>query len=187
MIDVIPPHRWPDLRETIVALYETRGQDSYGEGVSQIEHASQAAQMAIDHGAGRDLIAAAFLHDIGHLLDEGADPSQVGDLDRAHERLGARWIAERFGADVARPIAAHVAAKRYLCAVEPGYDDGLSDASRQSLALQGGPMSAAEVKTFGNQPNAAEAVLLRRWDDGAKIPGSLPLTVRDVMAILEAG
>ena len=184
MIDTIPPYRWHDLREEIATLFNTRGQDHYGEGVSQLEHASQSAQLAIDEGAGPTLIAAAFLHDIGHLLDKGADPSSAGDSDRYHERLGARWIAKRFGDAMAAPIAAHVEAKRYLCAIEPGYEATLSDASRQSLALQGGPMSETEADSFANQPGATEAVMLRRWDDAAKVSGALPITVEQFLRLI---
>ena len=62
-------------------------------------------------------------------------------------------------------------AKRYLCAIDPGYARGLSPASTQSLGLQGGAMMPQEVETFSQLPWAAEAVRLRRWDDGAKIAG----------------
>jgi predicted HD phosphohydrolase len=64
-----------------------------------------------------------------------------------------------------------VAAKRYLCATDAAYLGLLSPASIQSLALQGGPFTAAEVTEFEQRPFAREAVRLRRWDDLAKIPG----------------
>jgi len=184
VIATIPPYRWDDLRGAIATLYETHGQDHYGEGVSQLEHASQAAQLAIDAGARPTLIAAAFLHDIGHLLDKGADPSSAGDSDRYHERIGAGWIAKRFGDAMAAPIGAHVEAKRYLCAIEPGYEATLSEASRHSLALQGGPMGEAEAQAFADQPGAADAVMLRRWDDAAKVPGALPITVEQFLGLI---
>src|SRR5207253_2813733 len=68
------------------------------------------------------------------------------------------------------PARLHVLAKRYLCAVEPGYYDGLSDASKLSLSLQGGPSSSEEVEQFESNPYYLDAVRLRRWDDEAKIP-----------------
>jgi predicted HD phosphohydrolase len=40
-----------------------------------------------------------------------------------------------------------VHAKRYLTALKPEYYEQLSDVSKQSLAGQGGPMSADEVST----------------------------------------
>jgi gamma-butyrobetaine dioxygenase len=71
---------------------------------------------------------------------------------------------------VAGPVALHVAAKRYLCATEPGYEQALSPASRLSLELQGGRFTAEEQAVFERSPFAADAVRLRRWDDAGKIP-----------------
>jgi gamma-butyrobetaine dioxygenase len=72
---------------------------------------------------------------------------------------------------VTEPVRLHVAAKRYLCATEPGYFDALSPASILSLELQGGPMAPAEAATFAGLDHAAEAVRLRRWDEAAKEAG----------------
>jgi predicted HD phosphohydrolase len=63
----------------------------------------------------------------------------------------------------------HVAAKRYLCSVEPAYFKQLSASSVESLALQGGPISADQADEFASRPFAVEAVALRRWDDQAKL------------------
>jgi predicted HD phosphohydrolase len=41
----------------------------------------------------------------------------------------------------------------------------------RSLALQGGPFSAEVAAGFFALPHAPAAVRLRRWDEGAKIPG----------------
>jgi predicted HD phosphohydrolase len=69
------------------------------------------------------------------------------------------------------PIRLHVAAKRYLCATDSEYIGRLSRPSLDSLALQGGPMSPAEVAAFERLPKWDHAVLLRAWDDEAKVPG----------------
>ncbi len=126
--------------EEIVRLFERRGREAYfGEPVSQAEHALQAARLAEIEGAHDALIAAALLHDVGHLLhDLGEDVADRGH-DARHEELGSDWLAARFGPEVVEPVRLHVAAKRYLCTVDPAYYDGLSPASKQSLALQGGP------------------------------------------------
>ena len=79
-------------------------------------------------------------------------------------------LSESFGAAVLEPIRLHVAAKRYLAAVEPGYFEQLSEASKLSLKLQGGPMAGAQVQAFEAEPFFADAVRLRRWDDAAKRP-----------------
>ena len=111
--------------------------ERYDDVVSQLDHALQCAALALDEGASDADVAAALLHDIGHPLM--GDSSAERDL--AHERVGAHWLGRAFGPEVTAPIQAHVAAKRYLCAVEPGYLGGLSEASVHTLALQGGPMT----------------------------------------------
>jgi predicted HD phosphohydrolase len=69
---------------------------------------------------------------------------------------------------VTEPVRLRVAAKRYLCAVDPGYVDALSPASVYTLGLQGGPMSDREIAAFESSPHHADAVAVRRWDDHAK-------------------
>lgn len=157
------------VTDEILLLFRQHGGSRYGgEDVSQLEHALQAAHFAEQEGAPSSLIAAALLHDIGHLLhDLPADAPEHG-IDDEHEALGGRWLQSRFGPAVCEPVRLHVAAKRYLCAVEPAYFDKLSGPSIQSLQLQGGPMSAAEVREFERNPFYTDAVRLRRWDEAAK-------------------
>jgi gamma-butyrobetaine dioxygenase len=161
-----------DTVDEIIDLFARRGQAEYfGEPVSQAEHALQAARLAVEAGAEEPLIAAALLHDLGHLL-HGLDEDIADEgLDARHEEAGEAWLASHFGPEVTEPIRLHVAAKRYLCAVEPGYRESLSPASQQSLALQGGPFTGAEVAAFERNPHHAAAVRLRLWDDLAKVPG----------------
>ncbi|MEM8621783.1 MAG: phosphonate degradation HD-domain oxygenase [Actinomycetota bacterium] len=154
-----------EVAEAIVELYHQRGGSQYGEVVTQTAHAAQCGQQAMDDGASVPLIVAAFLHDIGHLL---SGPSGDAATDRHHEDVGARFLANWFADDVTQPIRMHVTAKRYLCAVEPEYHDGLSPASVASLQLQGGPMSQSELDDFESSPGWVSAVELRRWDDLAK-------------------
>jgi [1-hydroxy-2-(trimethylamino)ethyl]phosphonate dioxygenase len=140
--------------------------------VSQLEHALQCAQLATEAGANDDLIVAALLHDIGHLLhDEGESAAERG-IDAAHEQLGERWLSKHFPPGVTRPIAMHVDAKRYLCATDKSYLNGLSPASLKSLELQGGAMSGQEVMEFEADEFANAAVRLRLWDDLAKVRGA---------------
>ena len=157
-----------DLVERIAALFAERGALRYGEGVSQRAHALQAATLAERAGSDSTLVTAALLHDIGHLLDKRGEEAALRGIDTKHEAIGAGWLARYFGEAVCAPIRLHVAAKRYLCAVEPGYYERLSSASKLSIALQGGPMSEAEAAAFAAEPYAAEAVQLRRWDEAAK-------------------
>jgi phosphonate degradation associated HDIG domain protein len=156
--------------DEIVDLFEKRGRNAYlGEPVSQAEHALQAAHLAVLDGASDALVVASLLHDVGHLLhDLGEDIADRG-IDARHEVSGSSWLARHFGPEVAEPAKLHVAAKRYLCATESAYSEGLSEASKQSLKLQGGAMTPDEVAQFEANPHAAEAVRLRRWDDEAKV------------------
>jgi phosphonate degradation associated HDIG domain protein len=162
--------------DEILRLFELRGDSEYGgEAVTQREHALQASHFARQTGASPALVSAALLHDIGHLLHDLTDDAPDRGVDDRHEQLGAAWLARWFGPNVAEPVRLHVAAKRYLCAVEPAYLQHLSEPSRVSLGLQGGPMSAAEMAQFQASPHFADAVLLRRWDEAAKIP-KLPVS-----------
>lgn len=158
--------------DRILELFENGGGEAYfGEPVTQLEHALQAAALAERAGAPTALVIAALLHDIGHLLSGEPSEDTRQTHDARHEEVGNRWLAHRFGADVTEPVRLHVAAKRYLCAIDSAYAASLSRASTDSLALQGGPMSETEVRGFQVTPWAQEAAALRRWDDEAKIPG----------------
>jgi phosphonate degradation associated HDIG domain protein len=157
--------------EEIFARFALRGGERYGEDVTQLEHALQCAGLAVADGAGEALVAAALLHDIGQLFDGRGEAAEKDGLDAHHEAFGARWLRRWFGPAVTVPIALHVAAKRHLCAVEPGYEQGLSEASRLSLRLQGGRFTAEESRGFTAAPFAADAIRLRRYDDTGKIDG----------------
>ena len=157
-----------DFVEEIFALYRRRGGEHYGERVTQLDHALQCAALALSEGATDALVAAALLHDYGHLIDDRGHLAERQGMDGAHEAVGAEALSAWFGADVTQPIALHVAAKRYLCAVEPGYFDALSPASQLSLGLQGGPPEPRQADAFKTLPFAGEAVRLRRWDDCGK-------------------
>ena len=141
----------------------------YGnENVTQLEHALQCAELAEKNNFSNEVITAALLHDIGHLLYDEKDPIYEGK-DGYHESLGADYLSAYFGIEVTLPIRAHVDCKRYLSAVEEGYQDLLSEASKISLIVQGGPFTKKEAKEFIKKPFMKEAVELRRIDDQAKI------------------
>src|SRR5215469_4845114 len=158
--------------DEILQLLEKDGQASYfGEPVTQLEHALQCAHFACEARASNELVVAALLHDLGHLLHEQGEGIADHGIDSVHEDLGQRWLSTHFGPAVTRPVALHVAAKRYLCATDPAYLAQLSPASLKSLELQGGAMSADQIVGFKSEEFASDAVRLRRWDDLAKIPG----------------
>jgi phosphonate degradation associated HDIG domain protein len=158
--------------QEIIELIEKHGQRLYfGEAISELEHALQAANLAEDDGAPDALVVAALLHDVGHLL-HGLGEHIAGDgIDARHEEAGCAWLSKNFGPAVTEPIRLHVAAKRYLCAVEPAYQASLSPASLQSLRLQGGAMTPDEAKSFEENQHHQDAVRLRHYDDQAKVVG----------------
>jgi phosphonate degradation associated HDIG domain protein len=159
-----------DVIDTIFERFGAFGAETYlGEPVTLSEHMLQTAAAAERDGAGDDLVAAALLHDFGHLVAADDTAADRG-IDTEHEELGWSFLSAHFPPAVVEPVRMHVAAKRYLCAVEPGYLDVLSSASRLSLDLQGGPMDAAEAAAFADSPFADAACSLRRYDDEAKDP-----------------
>jgi len=154
--------------DEVVGLLERWGDDPYDEELAQLDHALQTAALARAAGSRDSLIAAALLHDVGHLLDLRNDCTSTDD-DRRHEDTGSAWLRPLFPVTVTAPIALHVRAKRFLCAIEPSYVEGLSTGSIRSLARQGGPMSHDEVESFRTLTGADDAVALRRWDDAGKV------------------
>jgi phosphonate degradation associated HDIG domain protein len=156
--------------DEIFAAFARQGHQSYGERVTQQQHGLQAATFAEQQGAKSTLIAAALLHDIGHLLHGlGEDIADKG-IDAIHEEIGGEYLTKHFVPEVAEPARLHVAAKRYLCAIDPVYLSSLSPASVLSLKLQGGPMNDQEVRAFESLPHFADALQLRRFDDMGKLP-----------------
>jgi len=152
----------------IFDLFARFGSERYGEDICLERHMLQTAALAQSVGAPGSVVVAALLHDIGHLL-HARDAATAGQgRDTEHEAFGAAWLSRAFDRDVTAPIALHVSAKRYLCAVEPGYFERLSAASRLSLALQGGAMSDDEALAFAKEPAFEAALILRRCDDDGK-------------------
>lgn len=149
--------------DEVLELYRRWGHEHYDEDLAQLDHALQTAALARRSGAPDDLVAAALLHDVGHLLalrDGSTEP---------HERTGPAYLAPLFPRAVVAPIELHVDAKRYLCAADAAYTRRLSPGSMRSLRRQGGPMTGPERSEFERKAGWAEAVALRRWDDGGKL------------------
>lgn len=171
----------PNPREQAVidelsAIYDGRAHGQYGLSlVNQRAHAVQSGHHARTQGLPATLVVAALLHDIGHMIHElGEHPAAEG-IDDRHEIVGADWLAQRFPPAVSEAVRLHVAAKRYLCTVEAGYRERLSNDSIESLALQGGDMQRDELAAFQAEAHWRDAVSLRRIDELAKDPaGPMP-------------
>ena len=159
--------------DRVMELFALKGDDAYiGEPVSQTEHAIKTAVVAQQRGASPALVAAALLHDVGHLVHGMADDAADHGIDTVHQEAGARYLAHWFPPAVTEPVRLHVAAKRYLCATDPQYLALLSPASLHSLGLQGGPFTAEAADAFARVPFALDAVELRRCDDAGKDPNA---------------
>jgi phosphonate degradation associated HDIG domain protein len=158
----------------IEKLFRDHGHIAYsGEGVTQLEHALQTAERAERDHAAMELVTAAFLHDLGHLLNrQGATPTERG-IDDQHQYFAIPFIRELFPPSVVESIRLHVDAKRALCALEPEYYEALSEDSKRSLTLQGGVFSREETEAFLAKPFADNAMRIRRWDDAAKVAGEV--------------
>jgi phosphonate degradation associated HDIG domain protein len=169
---MIPADRAPQkIVNEVFSLYEKFGDEDYiGEPVSQLEHMSQAAELARLEGYDDEVILAAFFHDIGHLC---ADAGEAGSMDGMgnidHEKLGAEYLIERgFSQRLANLVQGHVLAKRYLTYKHPEYYNKLSAASKTTLEFQGGVMGKDEAAEFELNPDAELIIRLRYWDDMAK-------------------
>jgi phosphonate degradation associated HDIG domain protein len=156
----------------IDALFATRGGERYsGEPVTQLEHALQTALRAEEEGASDELVTAALLHDLGHLLHDLGDTPSLKGVDDVHQYRALPFLHGLFSDAVLNAIKLHVDAKRYLCATRPGYFAALSDDSKRSLGLQRGIFNEGQADAFIEQPGAADAVRVRIWDDLAKQAG----------------
>ena len=183
----------------VISLLNASANTPYiGEPISQLEHSLQCAYLAATSKppVDEETIIAALLHDIGQFIPEydlkvvlGAETGvqdmvatetssnsiesagSKGSVGRVgHDELGARYLAALgFSEKISRLVGSHVAAKRYLCAIDPSYHDALSEASKSSLKFQGGPMSAEEKEEFASSAWCNDMCKLRRWDDGAKM------------------
>lgn len=164
----VPIHDVDDL----VELYSAWGERRYDEVVTQLDHALQCAAIAARDSESDAFVAAALLHDVGHLLWMAAqDDASVPSFDTRHEDLGADALASLFGADVVEPIRLHVEAKRVLMSTDDEYESRLSPGSVASAARQGGPATADEVDAFRERRWSTEALRLRRIDDAGKVVG----------------
>lgn len=174
-----------DIFDEILERFHARGDQHYGENVTEQEHALQTAASAEKVGAEPALVVACLLHDFGHLVHDLGENIAKRGVDAKHEDLGAEFLSRYFPPEVVEPARLHVAAKRYLCTIRPEYHAGLSDASRLSLELQGGLMSDEEVADFEANPHYQAAVELRHHDDAGKVAGAKTKSVEDYRELVK--
>jgi len=157
--------------EDIFALYEKHGAANYyGEDVSQLEHMCQSAELARKGGYDDEVVLAAFFHDIGYLIQSETQETMGGYGRINHEKEAGAFIRRMgFSEKVASLAEQHVNAKRYLTFADPDYYNRLSDASKNTLKHQGGPMTAQEAAAFKADPLFELNITMRRWDEEAKL------------------
>jgi len=173
--------------EFIFDLFAAQGATEYmGEAVTMSQHMEQSAACAAADGASDSLVIAALLHDIGHFIGEHPIDALENGIDNNHEAVGANYLQAHFPQSVSEPVRLHVDAKRYLCATDPEYFGRLSAASVNSLNVQGGPMSAGEIRAFETNPHYRDAVKLRLYDDDGKVAGLTIKPVTDYRQTLES-
>ncbi len=168
----LPDPEIPTIRDIaeLVALYDIYGPRRYGEGVSQLDHSLQCAALAVSQGLNDALVAAALLHDVGHLLwMQATGETSPPEFDTVHEDRGANSLSTLFGPEVSEPIRLHVQAKRVLCAIDPQYEEALSSGSVHSINQQGGVASVEEHRAFEALDFSEDAIALRRIDDAGKV------------------
>lgn len=152
-----------DSIEDLEAFLETSGSVPIGEpGLVELDHSLQcAAELEAVAPHDVELQIAGLVHDVCH-----------GQCHiRTHDIVGAEAVRGLLGHRIAELIRLHVTAKRYLITTDPAYGDILSPVSTGTLALQGGVMTPEEVAEFEAHPFARDAIVLRKADDAAKVPG----------------
>lgn len=157
----------------IISLYEKNGASNYiGENLSQTEHMIQSAMLAEDAKESPQVIIAAFLHDIGHLIELQNNSVQMELLGvQNHEEIGREYLLKMgISKKIANLVGNHVKSKRYLTQTDPSYFSTLSEASKKTFIFQGGAMNETEMKEFELDELFAESIRLRKYDDQAKIP-----------------
>ena len=171
--------------DQIFSIFREYGSRHYGENISELEHALQTAEFARQFGESDSIVLSCLLHDYGHMLhDLGEDIAQHG-IDAKHEIIGATLLKDLFPEIILEPIRQHVAAKRYLCWKNPAYEAGLSESSRLSLQLQGGPMTDVEAQKFETNPHFIACIKVRYYDDMGKVPDMPTADLQSYRSLIE--
>lgn len=174
------------FKEIDVMFNSAKAEEYLGEDITLVEHMVQCADLAASDDAPNWLIVAALLHDVGHMLVNDAQEAQDAGEDRHHDEIGAEWIAQRFPNNVVEAVRLHVDAKKFLVATDSEYFKKLSEASRLTLRIQGGALTAEQCVRFLELPFAREAIQLRLWDDAAKVRGKTNTSLERFRAAVES-
>ncbi len=166
----------------IAGLLVKRGAMHWGdEPVSALDHALQCAARARAARATDEVVLAALLHDVGHLISDNEETAFSH-----HGLWAARFLQPFVPIRVAWLVEYHVLAKRYLCSVDREYAESLSLGSTRSWIRQGGALDLDARREMERQPWLVEVLALRRWDEEAKQPGAVVPALPAYRDLLEA-
>jgi len=135
------------ILDKIISNFKNNKTLYIGEKITISEHMIQSAMLAEKAQLNDDLICSCLLHDYGHFIIENPDRLVKNNKDGEHESIGYEYLKNFFKKEIVEPIKYHVLAKRYL-ARDKKYFNFLSEASKISLKLQGGPLNNKESKEF---------------------------------------
>lgn len=157
--------------EMLLVLEAATDKNYIGESISQLAHALQCAQLAVESGADNETIIAALFHDIGHLCADNDPEAKRNDYGvMNHDTIGADFLRQcGLSEKVCQLVLGHVQAKRYLTSIDPDYRNRLSSASQATLIAQGEAMSPDEAAAFEQDPLFEAKIQIRSWDEAAKV------------------
>ena len=143
----------------------------------------QSAMLAEINNCSSDLVCSSLLHDYGHFILDKPNNLVVNKKDGRHEDIGYNFLKKHFIKNVVEPIKYHVKAKKYL-ARDNKYYQGLSDASKVSLKLQGGIFNDKDAKEFEKNEFFKNSIKLRKFDDNAKKVGLKIKSINEYKSLL---
>ena len=167
----------------IISSYSNNKSLYLGEKVTITEHMIQTAMLAEINNCSSDLVCSSLLHDYGHFILDNPDNLVVNKKDGRHEDIGYNFLKKHFIKNVVEPIKYHVKAKKYL-ARDNKYYQGLSDASKVSLKLQGGIFNDKDAKEFEKNKFFNNSIKLRKFDDNAKKVGLKIKSINEYRSLL---
>ena len=173
------------ILDKIISNFKNNKSLYIGEKITMAEHMIQSAMLAEKAKSNNDIVCSCLLHDYGHFIIEDPDKLVKNKKDGEHERIGYEYLKKFFNKEIVEPIKYHVIAKRYL-AREIKYFNFLSEASKTSLKLQGGPLNSKKSKEFEKKDYFKNSVLVRKFDEAAKKTDMKMKSIDDYKSLLKS-
>jgi len=171
--------------DKIISNFKNNKSLYIGEKITISEHMIQSAMLAEKAKSNDDIVCSCLLHDYGHFIIEDPDKLVINEKDGKHENIGYEYLTKFFNKEIVEPIKYHVLAKRYLVRNKK-YFNFLSEASKISLKLQGGPLNNKESKEFEKKKYFKSSVLVRKFDEAAKKTDVKIKSIDDYKSLLKS-